>query len=190
LPCKITFMKTNKNILIGILIIAVAVILRVVQPIHNFAPIVAVALFSGYLFKNFKQGLMVALIASFIGDVVIAYINKYDLFHDTFVFVYGSYALIALLGSRLNSDKFSWSKLAVLGITASLLFFIVSNLGVFLMSDLYIKDINGFVNCFVMAIPFYKYSMISDLIYIPLIFGIYQYTDSFIGSLSREYIHK
>lgn len=183
-------MKANKNILIGILIIAIAVVLRIVQPIDNFAPIVAVTLFAGYLFKSYQKGLILAVLASFIGDIVISYIHQYSLFHDTFVFVYGSYALIAFLGSKMSANKFSWGKLATYGLASSLLFFVITNLGVFLMSNMYSKDVNGLVNCFVAAIPFYKYSFISDVLYIPVIFGIHQYISSLSDSFSGVYIQK
>lgn len=164
----------SKNSLIGILLIALAVVLRVKQPIFNFAPIVAISLFAGYLFENKKQGIAIALLASLIGDVVISYINKYPLFHNTFVFVYGAYVVIALLGNNLNVN-FKWSKLAVVGLSSSLLFFIISNLGVFLVTSLYTKDVAGLIACFTAAIPFYQHSFLSDLIYIPLIFGVYQF---------------
>lgn len=183
-------MKTHKNILIGILIIAIAVVFRIVQPIDNFAPIVAVTLFAGYLFNDYKKGLILAVLASFIGDIVISYIHQYSLFHDTFVFVYGSYALIAFLGTKMSANKFSWGKLATYGLVSSLLFFVITNLGVFLMSNLYSKDLSGLVNCFVAAIPFYKYSFISDLLYIPVIFSVHQYINSLSNSFSGAYIQK
>jgi hypothetical protein len=180
----------SKNILIGILLIAVAVVFRVKQPIDNFAPVTAIALFAGYLFQNKKQGIAIALLASLVGDIIISYINKYALFHDTFVFVYGSYALIALLGSGLNSGKFKWNKLAVFGLTSSLLFFVFTNFGTWLMGNMYAKDFGGLVNCFVAAVPFYKNSFLSDLIYVPLIFGIYQFATRKSHLLSKEYTSK
>jgi hypothetical protein len=178
----------NKNILIGVILIITASMCRVYQPIYNFAPIVAISLFSGYVFKNKKTAISIALIASLLGDLLISYINKYPLFHNTFAFVYGSYILIALLGNKLYNAKLNWNKLAILGVSSSLLFFIITNLGVWLVGNIYNKNIDGLIDCFVAAIPFYKHSFLSDLIYIPVIFGAYSILRQKSISLTSNYI--
>jgi hypothetical protein len=46
---------------------------------------------------------------------------------------------------------------------ASLAFFVISNLGVFLVGGLYPMSWSGLVECFVMALPFWRSSLMADL---------------------------
>jgi hypothetical protein len=163
----------NNKYLLAITLIIIATLCRIYQPIYNFAPVVAIGLFSGYIFRQKNMAIIITLLASFVGDMLISYINKYPLFHNSFVFVYLSYILITLFGNKLNNSKLEWNKVAIFGISSSLVFFVITNFGVWLMDSIYTKNISGLIECFIAAIPFYKNSFISDLIYIPLIFGSY-----------------
>jgi hypothetical protein len=56
-------------------------------------------------------------------------------------------------------------------LVSSLIFFIVTNLGVWLVDGLYTLDFNGLMNCFTMAIPFYKNELFSNIIFSSTLFG-------------------
>ena len=43
----------------------------------------------------------------------------------------------------------------------SLLFFVISNFGVWFLGNLYTPDLNGLINCYILAIPFFKNTIIS-----------------------------
>ena len=101
--------------------------------------------------------------------------NNYPVLHSTILFTYGSIALIVLLGRLLNKDKsFNSVKIAGLSITSSFLFFIINNFGVWLLDNMYPMNISGLVSCYVMAIPFNKFSWLGDLVFTMAIFGAYE----------------
>ena len=88
----------------------------------NFTPIVAVAIMSGYFFKNIKLSFVVLLIAMLLVDVFIG-------FYKHMLFVYLSLFLIAFVFFKI-SDKINFKNLFVFGFLGSLLFYLVSNFGV------------------------------------------------------------
>jgi hypothetical protein len=85
-------------------------------------------------------------------------------FHVISIFVYMAFAFITLLGQR--SGKVS-PKLVLLG---SISFFIISNLGVWLLY--YPLTMEGLITCFTLAVPFFATSLLGDAVYsVVLAFG-------------------
>jgi hypothetical protein len=54
----------------------------------------------------------------------------------------------------------------------SLIFFIVSNFGVWVLS--YPHTIEGLIACYTLAIPFFGYSILGDMAWSLIIFGLYE----------------
>ncbi|MAT79656.1 MAG: hypothetical protein CBD98_001565 [Flavobacteriaceae bacterium TMED238] len=131
-------------------IIVVAVLSRLVPHPPNFTPITAVALFSIINFKNKYLGLSIPIICLFISDLIlgISLIN---------FFVYFSFILISVVGYLLK-------KINITSILASsLIFFTVTNFGVWLIG--YPNTIEGFIACYVAALPFFGWTIAGDLFY-------------------------
>jgi hypothetical protein len=85
-------------------------------------------------------------------------------FYTISIFVYLSFAVITWMGQQKNRVT---PKLVLLG---SVLFFLISNLGVWLLY--YPKTIDGLVTCFGLAIPFFATSLLGDIFYsVILVFG-------------------
>lgn len=154
-------------------LVSAAVLFRIIPHPFNMTPLIAVSLFSGAKFDDKKYAFMVPVITLLLSDVVLSYMNHYPLLHDTIFFTYGSVLLIALLGMLLKKQSFSIVKTAGLSVLSSLLFFILSNVGVWMFSNLYTPDMAGLVKCFVLAIPFNKFSWIGDMAFSLTLFGIY-----------------
>ena len=130
----------------------------------NFTPIVAVAIMSGYFFKNIKLSFVVLLIAMLLVDVFIG-------FYKHMLFVYLSLFLIAFVFFKI-SDKINFKNLFVFGFLGSLIFYLVSNFGVWASGVLspvtnlpYEKDLNGLISCYFLAIPFFKNTLFSTVIF-------------------------
>ncbi|HNA40070.1 MAG TPA: hypothetical protein PLR84_11215 [Chitinophagales bacterium] len=172
-------MKTNNNnnfwLIVGIILSAVA--FRIVSnafSLFNFTPIIAVALFAGAKFKETKWAIFVPIISLFISDAILAYINNFDVFHNTILFTYGSILLIILLGKLLNDNKINVGKTIAVTLSSSLLFFILSNFGTWMFGTMFTHDMSGLIKCFIMAILFNKYSWLGDLFFVFAMFGIYE----------------
>lgn len=57
-------------------------------------------------------------------------------------------------------------------LTSAVSFFLVSNFATWLFQDLYAKTFAGLVQCYTMAIPFFRGTFASDLIYTPVLFSV------------------
>ncbi|MGH2575927.1 MAG: DUF6580 family putative transport protein [Ignavibacteria bacterium] len=158
------------NIITAILLILFAALSRLIPHPPNFAPIVAIALFSGvYLDK--KYAFIVPIIAMLISDAIIG-------FHSGMIWVYGSFVIIAFLGLWLKSRKSAagskkFGYIFGTALVSSVIFFIITNFGVW-TSGFYGLDFKGLVECYAMAIPFFKNSVAGDVFYVALMFGIYE----------------
>ena len=82
--------------------------------------------------------------------------------HITMGWVYVSLFSIYLLGYYLLKSR-SLKNILLGSVASSVIFFIVTNFGVWLAG--YPSNFAGFSSCYVAAIPFYKYTLSSVLMY-------------------------
>ncbi len=153
-----------QNLINPFLIIAIAVVLRLVPHPPNFAPIAAMALFGG-AYLNRRYALIVPIIAMIFSDFFLG-------FHNTIVFVYGSFLLTGVLGLWVRNRRTAQNIIGV-SIASSVAFFIITNFGVWLVGSMYPKTITGLLDCYIAAIPFFRNTLIGDLSYVGLFFGGY-----------------
>ena len=83
--------------------------------------------------------------------------------------VYISFMIMVCCGFFLQQNQ---NGLRIINITilGSLIFFIVTNLSVFLTSSLYPKSIIGLLECYTLAIPFFLNTIIGNIIYSLIMF--------------------
>ena len=149
-----------------ILIIISAVLTRILPHPPNFAPITGIALFSGSQIKGINAFLL-PLVIMFISDLLIS-------FHSTMIYVYGSFILIVLM-AKLFKRNHSFVKLASISAASSVLFFLITNFGVWLSEDIYPKNLFGLEQSYVMGLPFFKNTLIGDLFYTFVLFYGFQF---------------
>ena len=130
---------------------------RLIPHPPNFTPIIAVAITCGYFFKNLNLSILVLFFSMLVGDMLIG-------FHSNMLFVYSGLFFITYV-CFLKNNKINYKNLFIYGISSSLVFFLISNFGVWLLSNMYEKNIAGLINCYVMGIPFLKNTMISTIFF-------------------------
>ena len=130
---------------------------RLIPHPPNFTPIIAVAIMSGYLFKNINMSFVVLLASMLVADAFMG-------FYENMTFVYLSLFLITYIFFKLT-NKINLKNLFVFGFLGSLIFYIISNFGFWFFGDLYEKNLNGLINCYILAIPFFKNTLISTIIF-------------------------
>lgn len=150
--------------MLGLILVIIGIILRFLPHVPNIVPVVAIALFSG-AYLNKRYSIFVPFVLMAISDLFLG-------MHNVIPFTWGSILIIAVLGTWLKNHK-SLTNIAGSSIVSTVLFFIVTNFGVWLMGW-YPRDLNGLVNCYTMAIPFLRFSMLGDLIYVAAFFGSYE----------------
>jgi hypothetical protein len=93
----------------------------------------------------------------------------------TMLFVYSGFAAIVFLGRNLadNAPGNKWvltGSLFGTALVGSLIFFLMSNFGVFLRGD-FGYSLAGLTRCYVAAIPFFGNTVSGDIFYGLLLFG-------------------
>jgi hypothetical protein len=154
------------SVSIAIALILSGVLMRVMPHPANFAPIAALAIFGGSVLPK-KVAIWVPLGAMMISDAFIG-------FYSLMPLIWACYLVIALASSRwLRSPSFT--RVGTMTISASVFFYIVTNFGVWATSGMYAHTLSGLVNCYTLALPFFRNTLLSDAIYTSAIFGIYSY---------------
>lgn len=161
-------------------LIVCACLARLIPHAPNFTPILSIAMFAGASFNDRRIAFMVVLIAMLVSDAVLGYYSLAPL-------IYVTMALVVILGFWLRQHR---SKLAVATIAtlSSVLFFVISNLGVWQLTPLYTKDVPGLVACFVAAVPFFYNTLASTFMYSFVMFGLWSLltADTFDKRMSND----
>jgi len=155
-------LKPRYEVLIGMIL--AAALSRLIPHPPNFAPVGALALFGGAQFADRRLAFLVPLAAMLLSDFCIGLYSHME-------WVYGSFALITCMGLWLRSHRSGWG-IAGASLTASTLFFLITNFGVWVGSTTtYAKGLGGLVSCYVAAIPFFGNTLLSDALYCLVLFG-------------------
>ena len=168
----------NSRILALLSAILLAAALRLVPHPPNFAPIGAMALFSGAYLGRRTLAFVAPLAAMLLSDTVLG-------FHSGMIFVYASVALITILGA-MTLRKRSPVRIGLAAVAGSVLFFAVSNFGVWALGDMYLHNIAGLVACYVAAIPFFQNTLAGDLFYATLLFGGFRIAELLVPQLEAQ----
>ncbi len=153
--------KLNPLLYVGLFVAA-----RLLPHPANLSPVDAMVLFAG-VYLNRRYALIAPLVALFISDMFLG-------FYWQMPFVYGSFIITGLLGLWLRHHK-SITNILGFCLLSSVQFFVISNFGVWLTTSFYIHTLSGLINCYVMALPFFRNSLIGDLVYTSLFFGSYEF---------------
>ena len=149
--------KTFRKNIFPITLILVLAFSRLIPHPPNFTPIIAMAVMSGFFFRNIYLSLTTLFISMLLADIFIG-------FYNNMLFVYLSLLLISIIFFKINY-KINYKNLLIFAFTGTLIFYLISNFGVWAMGSLYEKNMNGLINCYFLAIPFFKNSIISTIIF-------------------------
>ncbi len=170
--------------------VLLALVGRVALPhfphLPNFAPLDAIALFSGAYLARRWQAVLVPLLSVWLSDIVLnyQYSGHLELFYGGFYWQYGTYAALALLAG-VGLRRVTPLRVAVAGVGAAVLFFLVSNFGVWVGSTLYAHTLSGLAACYVAALPFFNHSLVSNLVFGTVLFGGFELLQRQVPVLAR-----
>jgi uncharacterized protein DUF6580 len=148
--------------------IACAAAARIVPHPWNFTPIGAMCLFGGAYFQRKWAALVVPMAALLISDIVLAFT-----IHRGFPVTTTKYYLFAftvLWGMTLHG-RVTFARVGTAAIGASVMFFILSNLDVWLGGKMYPQTPAGLLTCYVAALPFAMNMLAGNLVYCGVMFG-------------------
>ncbi len=154
------------NWIVFTVLVVAAIATRFIPHPFNFTAIGAVALFSGAIMPDKRFSYLVPLALLFISDLFIG-------FHFSMLPVYGSFMITVWIGTRIKQNP-NWKSIISGSIISSVVFFLVTNLPFWYIDQkLYPLTLEGTLESYKMAIPFFRNQVIGDLFYCGLLFGIY-----------------
>ena len=142
----------------------------------NFACLGALGLFVGCYCVG-RKAYLIPFVALLISDIIGHFASIPGMgFYNPMVMAatYLAVTLSVPLGRQLRTGKL-WMKLPVAAVAASTLFFLVSNLGVW-MGPWYPNTFSGLASCYANAVPFYGYTLAGDLLFATVMFGVFELT--------------
>ena len=152
----------NKEILKSILFFCILLILsRLIPHPPNFTPLIAGAIFLPFLVRYRWLIICLPIFCLLISDFLIG-------FHTVMIWTYSAFLLIGFIASKFQSNKLG--SLIGQSLSAPTIFFLITNFGVWIGSSMYSQDINGLIQCYFLALPFYASSLLATVLFASLFY--------------------
>ncbi len=160
-------MNKNNYLIIAVLLITLGFVARLLPHPANFAPIAAIAIFGG-LYLPKRWAIVLPVIAMFVSDIFIGFYTW-----QIMASVYLSFVLVGLISLLVKKNK---KAATVIGgtILGSILFFFITNFAVWAFGSMYTHNFAGLMQCYTMAIPFFKNTLLGDLFYTAIMIGSFE----------------
>jgi hypothetical protein len=149
--------------------------------LHNFSPVGALCLFGAAYFSRTQKGmLLIPLLVLFISDLILNNVF-YAAYYDGFTWisspvVYMAHLSVMALGWFMLRTKVSPAGVLSASILGGLLFFLITNFNEWYgVGSLYPQNAEGLVACYTAALPFLKNTLMSNVLFSSLMFGIYEW---------------
>jgi hypothetical protein len=147
-----------------VVLILLAAASRLLPHPPNFAPVAAIGLFAGAAFDR-RAAWLVPFAALLLSDLVIGFYHPVSMFWN-----YAGFASCLLLGSSLLGRSRNLPRFAGATLASSLAFFALSNFGMW-ASGYYPRTLAGLAECYTAALPFFRNTLASDVLYSTALFG-------------------
>jgi len=156
--------SSKNETLLAVALMALVVGSRFLPHAPNFSPVLALMLFSGSVLRSRVLAMVLPLALMLGSDLLIGP-------YEGMSFVYAAYALTVMMGYVVRAQ--SVRSVAVGALAASVLFFVLSNMGVWFFTDMYEKSVSGLWLCFVLALPFFHQTLFATLSGAGVLFALY-----------------
>jgi hypothetical protein len=176
-----TEMSQKENLfyrtLLALALIVLAAALRIAPHPWNFAPVGAMALFSGAVLKDRRLAFLFPLVALFAGDAFIG-------FHKLIPVVYASFLINVAIGLWLR-DRRTIVRISLATLLGAIQFFIVTNFAVWQFLGGFPHTAPGLVACYLAGIPFFWNTLSGDAFYAALLFGGFAFAERLFPALRQ-----
>lgn len=144
----------------------------------NFTPVGAIALFAGTHFKSRLKAYAVPLLLLFVSDIFVNYFytGQWSLFYGGFAVVYLCFAAMVFIGSLIK--KVSVGSVLLASFAGVLIHWLVTDIQPWLGSPIYNKDITGYYQSLIAAIPFERNLLLGNLVFGAVLYGGFEWAKS------------
>ena len=154
-----TLKKLNS---LWLVLLTAIILLRVVPHIANAVPIFA--LLTTISSKNKFSKVRICLFTFFgvlLSDLALSLIHGYPLYGYYSIFTYTGYFLVIACSP---SYKMRSGAVGLASVVTTVLFWTWTNLGVWLVGDIYPLNLDGLYQCYLMALPFLYSSLLANVV--------------------------
>ena len=92
--------------------------------------------------------------------------------HSYMLWVYGAMVASVVISYYLRRTGTNLVRIGALALSSSLLFFVVTNFGVWLGSNFYPQTVQGLFACYIAALPFFGNTLFSTMAFCGLFYGV------------------
>ncbi len=184
-------MKLNSKLTIVFLLMTIGAFSRLIPHVPNFTPAEGITIFGVAYLGRRHLSIIMPLILMYITDFIInntiarAYFTESEgiIWYSNYMIFNVISLVLVVLATSVILKKVNVMSVFGSAVVASVIFFLVSNFGVlFSPTSIYTKDINGLMQSYAAGLPFFRTSLLSNLLFTGIIFGSYY----FITSLSTS----
>ena len=141
-----------KNFIVFISCVGIVLLFRIIPHPPNFTPVIALSLYLPFLFGVWS--IPFCILGFAITDYFIG-------FHSLLFWTWGALAFTGYTSKFCNKI---YSRI-VLSFIGAITFFVISNFGVWISGTLYEISVQGLLNCYIMAIPFFTNTLLSTIFF-------------------------
>lgn len=149
-----------------------------ISPLANFSPVGAMALFGGAYFNKQWKAFGFPLLMLFLSDLVLLQTVFKDygngILYEGWYWVYGAFALMTLAG-RWLLKKITIRTFIVSVLVCVLIHWTITDIGVWYGSKIFSQNLEGYINCLVVAIPYEWRFLTGTLVYGIILFGLFEW---------------
>ncbi|HEX5471202.1 MAG TPA: DUF6580 family putative transport protein [Lacipirellulaceae bacterium] len=159
-----------QDLLVFALLIAIGVAGRWGQPTWEFTPTAAAAIFAGFYFSRATIAILVPISILAISDLILP---AYDSI-AVMIATYGVMIVPVWFGRLQRGEQRRWLVLArwsLFGILPATLFYVITNFAVWEFHSSYEKSLAGLVQCYLAAVPFFRWMLAGDVFYLSVLLG-------------------
>ncbi|MFH0853049.1 MAG: DUF6580 family putative transport protein [bacterium] len=173
-------LKKNKTI-IAVVFVVFGVLLRLVPHPANMTPIAAVALFAG-VYLSRRWSMIIPMAIMMISDLLMSFAFFRNLipwgangagWHNLAPIVWLCFALVGLIGWWVAKHK-SAKNILLGSLAGSVVFYLVTNWAVWAFGTMYPANFAGLLESYTMALPFFRNSLVGNIAYTTVLFGLYE----------------
>lgn len=158
--------------MIPYLYVIAAMLFRLLPHAWNMTPVGAMFVFSGATFRSRSQSLLAPFAALLLSD----YAVDHFIYHGAYSW-FSPYTWLGFLamgmGGWLLRGRLRWGGVIMTATGASVVFYLISNFGVWVGWHMYPASFAGLVQCYAAALPFFRNALLGDIGWCALMFGTY-----------------
>jgi len=176
-------MKQTKAIIFSLLVIGIGS--RLIPHYPNFTAVGAISLFAAAFAGRRTVAIVIPFLVMLFSDMILNNLIFAHLYPDdykSFVFLYrgalwsyAAFGLVVIYGNALFRNGVDLSRVMFGAFGASVIFFLLSNFGVWASTSIYPVNMAGLITCYTAGLPFLLNQVLGDLFYSLSLFGVALY---------------